>query len=103
MEGDHWAFMSPYVMEKWIVRERSAEPHFCFDSSISLFIFPHMVRQACQIYAPMCVLVYLISRSNACNACSLNSIAYVCVGAIPVRFKCKFSNYEVMSKRGFYL
>lgn len=40
MEGDHLVPVSSFVMGKWIVRERSVEPHLCLDSSISLFIFP---------------------------------------------------------------
>ncbi len=51
MEGDHLVPVSPFVMGKWIVREGSVEPHLCLDSSISLFIFPHMARAACQIRA----------------------------------------------------
>lgn len=40
MEGDHLVPVSPFVMWKWIVRERGVKPHLCLDSSISLFMFP---------------------------------------------------------------
>lgn len=93
MEGDHLVLVSPLVMGKWIVRERSVEPHLSLDSSISLFIFPPHAQgglpNSCN-YVCVCVCVSVWSRDalHVGNACSLNfhicSTVYTYVGAVVV-------------------
>lgn len=67
MEGDHWVFVSPSVMGKWIVRERSAGLHLCFDSSISLFIFSPTWSERPAKLVHLCVPVGPFDLSKLCK------------------------------------
>lgn len=77
-EGDYLVPLSPLGMGKWIVRERSVEPHLRLDSSISLFIFPYTWPGQPAKSMHMCEHEYVwsVDALQTGNAFSLNFNKY---------------------------
>lgn len=73
-EGDYSVPVSPIVIWKRIVRERSVEPHLSLVSWISLFMFlPHALGSLPTTMQPC---VHVCARMQTANACSLNFHIY---------------------------